>query len=64
MCMCVCVQLLLEHQDVLCPDPSDPLRLLLKDLGGVPTLQDLMGSNTSGAASTSELYMSVPVYTF
>ncbi|XP_075994982.1 ras GTPase-activating-like protein IQGAP3 isoform X2 [Genypterus blacodes] len=36
-------QLLLEHQDALCPDSSDPLRILLNDLGSVPTLQELMG---------------------
>ncbi|XP_070767372.1 ras GTPase-activating-like protein IQGAP3 [Enoplosus armatus] len=40
-------QLLLEHQEVLCPDPSDPLRLLLKDLGLVPTLQELIGESSS-----------------
>uniref|UniRef100_A0A673CHR1 IQ motif containing GTPase activating protein 3 n=1 Tax=Sphaeramia orbicularis TaxID=375764 RepID=A0A673CHR1_9TELE len=34
-------QLLLEHQEVLCPDPSDPLRIILTDLGSVPALQDL-----------------------
>ncbi|TNN22850.1 Ras GTPase-activating-like protein IQGAP1 [Liparis tanakae] len=39
-------QLLLEQQEVLSPDPSDPLRLLLKDLGPVPTLQELMGTTT------------------
>ncbi|KAM6936029.1 ras GTPase-activating-like protein IQGAP3 [Lycodopsis pacificus] len=40
-------QLLLEQQEVLCPDPSDSLRLLLKDLGSVPTLQDLIGESSS-----------------
>ncbi|KAM7421703.1 hypothetical protein PAMA_015717 [Pampus argenteus] len=40
-------KLLLEHQDVLCPDPSDPLSLLLKDLGSVPTLQDLIGESSA-----------------
>lgn len=39
----ICRQLLLEHQETLCPDSSDPLRLLLQDLGSVPTLQDLTG---------------------
>lgn len=39
----ICCQLLLEHQETLCPDSSDPLRLLLQDLGSVPTLQDLTG---------------------
>ncbi|XP_027131150.1 ras GTPase-activating-like protein IQGAP3 isoform X1 [Larimichthys crocea] len=40
-------QLLLEHQEVLCPDLSDPLSLLLKDLGSVPTLQELIGESLS-----------------
>lgn len=40
-------QLLLEQQEVLCPDPLDPLRLLLKDLGKVPTLQELIGESSS-----------------
>uniref|UniRef100_A0A673CS83 IQ motif containing GTPase activating protein 3 n=1 Tax=Sphaeramia orbicularis TaxID=375764 RepID=A0A673CS83_9TELE len=42
-------QLLLEHQEVLCPDPSDPLRIILTDLGSVPALQELIG--TTAAAS-------------
>ncbi|KAM6910752.1 ras GTPase-activating-like protein IQGAP3 [Xenentodon cancila] len=40
-------KLLLEHQEFLCPDPSDPLRLILKDLGPVPTLQELSGESSS-----------------
>ncbi|XP_056142140.1 ras GTPase-activating-like protein IQGAP3 [Lampris incognitus] len=36
-------KLLLEHQDSLCPDPSDPLLVLLRDLGTVPSLQELVG---------------------
>uniref|UniRef100_A0A8C2I3S2 IQ motif containing GTPase activating protein 3 n=1 Tax=Cyprinus carpio TaxID=7962 RepID=A0A8C2I3S2_CYPCA len=36
-------RLLLEHQDCLCPDPSDPLQQLLQDLGSVPSVQDLIG---------------------
>ncbi|XP_008296555.1 ras GTPase-activating-like protein IQGAP3 [Stegastes partitus] len=47
-------KLLLEHQGVLCPDPSDPLRLILKDLGPVPTLQDLSGESTTVADPGSE----------
>ncbi|XP_062255782.1 ras GTPase-activating-like protein IQGAP3 [Platichthys flesus] len=39
-------KLLLEHQDVLCPDSSDPLRLLLQDLGPVPPLQQLIGESS------------------
>lgn len=51
--MCFCVQLLLEQQEVLCPDPSDPLKQLLKDLGSVPKLQELIGTTTSAAGITS-----------
>uniref|UniRef100_A0A087XUA0 IQ motif containing GTPase activating protein 3 n=1 Tax=Poecilia formosa TaxID=48698 RepID=A0A087XUA0_POEFO len=40
-------KLLLEHQEVLCPDPLDPLRLILNDLGPVPSLQELNGSEAS-----------------
>uniref|UniRef100_A0A7N8YBW8 IQ motif containing GTPase activating protein 3 n=1 Tax=Mastacembelus armatus TaxID=205130 RepID=A0A7N8YBW8_9TELE len=47
-------QLLLEHQEVLCPNPSDPLRLLLKDLGPVPTLQELIGESSAVADPGSE----------
>ncbi|MBN3294999.1 IQGA3 protein, partial [Amia calva] len=36
-------QLLLEHKDSLCPDPTDPLRELLRDLGPVPSIVDLIG---------------------
>lgn len=42
-CVLVCVQLLLEHQDALCPDQNDALFLLLRDLGKVPSLQALVG---------------------
>ncbi|KAG7469536.1 hypothetical protein MATL_G00129770 [Megalops atlanticus] len=36
-------KLLLEHQDSLCPDPSDPLLELLRDLGKVPSIQAIIG---------------------
>ncbi|XP_051999765.1 ras GTPase-activating-like protein IQGAP3 [Xyrauchen texanus] len=36
-------RLLLEHQDSLCPDPSDPLQQLLQDLGSVSSVQDIVG---------------------
>ncbi|XP_017295443.1 ras GTPase-activating-like protein IQGAP3 [Kryptolebias marmoratus] len=44
-------KLLLEHQDVMCPDPSDPLRLILQDLGPVPSLQDLLGESSADPGS-------------
>uniref|UniRef100_A0A8D3C4J2 Ras GTPase-activating-like protein IQGAP3 n=1 Tax=Scophthalmus maximus TaxID=52904 RepID=A0A8D3C4J2_SCOMX len=40
-------KLLLEHQEVLCPDSSDPLKLLLQDLGAVPPLQELIGTTNN-----------------
>ncbi|XP_062279215.1 ras GTPase-activating-like protein IQGAP3 [Scomber scombrus] len=55
-------KLLLEHQDVLCPDPSDPLRQLLKDLGSVPTLQELIGEASAadpGSESSSKMEVSL-----
>ncbi|KAM9853558.1 ras GTPase-activating-like protein IQGAP3 [Aulostomus maculatus] len=45
-------KLLLEHQKVLCLESSDPLRLLLKDIGPVPTLQELMGTTTNTTADS------------
>uniref|UniRef100_A0AAQ5XAE7 IQ motif containing GTPase activating protein 3 n=1 Tax=Amphiprion ocellaris TaxID=80972 RepID=A0AAQ5XAE7_AMPOC len=47
-------KLLLEHQEVLCPDLSDPLRLILKDLGPVPTLLEISGESSSAADPGSE----------
>ncbi|CAK6979525.1 ras GTPase-activating-like protein IQGAP3 [Scomber scombrus] len=55
-------KLLLEHQDVLCPDPSDPLRQLMKDLGSVPTLQELIGEASAadpGSESSSKMEVSL-----
>uniref|UniRef100_A0A673CTZ4 IQ motif containing GTPase activating protein 3 n=1 Tax=Sphaeramia orbicularis TaxID=375764 RepID=A0A673CTZ4_9TELE len=46
-------QLLLEHQEVLCPDPSDPLRIILTDLGSVPALQELIGTTAAMASHVS-----------
>ncbi|XP_067365190.1 ras GTPase-activating-like protein IQGAP3 isoform X2 [Channa argus] len=42
-------KLLLEHQDVLCPDPSDPLSVLLNDVGSVPSLQEIIGDSSSAS---------------
>lgn len=42
-CVLLCVQLLLEHQDALCPDQNDALFILLRDLGKVPSVQALVG---------------------
>ncbi|XP_076746531.1 ras GTPase-activating-like protein IQGAP3 isoform X1 [Maylandia zebra] len=47
-------KLLLEHQEVLCPDPSDPLGLILKDLGPVPGLQELIGESAADPGSDSQ----------
>ncbi|XP_072249511.1 ras GTPase-activating-like protein IQGAP3 [Leuresthes tenuis] len=47
-------KLLLEHQEVLCPDPSDALRHILRDLGPVPMLQELVGDSSSAADPGSE----------
>ncbi|XP_028281626.1 ras GTPase-activating-like protein IQGAP3 isoform X2 [Parambassis ranga] len=46
-------KLLLEHQEVLCPDQSDPLRLILKDLGQVPSLQELSEVQDPGSELSS-----------
>ncbi|XP_034534751.1 ras GTPase-activating-like protein IQGAP3 [Notolabrus celidotus] len=52
-------KLLLEQQQVLCPDPSDPLRLLLKDLGPVPTLQELSGDPSADPGSDGKMEVSL-----
>ncbi|XP_013856323.1 ras GTPase-activating-like protein IQGAP1 [Austrofundulus limnaeus] len=44
-------KLLLEHQDAISSDPSDMLRLILQDLGPVPTLQELLGESWADAGS-------------
>lgn len=38
------LQLLLEHQDHVAPDPCDPLHELLEDLGELPAVPDLVGA--------------------
>lgn len=48
--MCVCVLLLLEHQDSLCPDQSGPMLTLLRDLGKVTTIHALVGEGAVSAA--------------
>ncbi|XP_065813652.1 ras GTPase-activating-like protein IQGAP3 [Labrus bergylta] len=52
-------RLLLEQQDVLCPDPSDPLRLLLNDLGAVPTLQELIGESSGDPESKTDVSLTL-----
>ncbi|XP_023819826.1 ras GTPase-activating-like protein IQGAP3 isoform X3 [Oryzias latipes] len=52
-------QLLLDHQDALCPDPSDPLKLILKDLGAVPSLEDLAGSAAEAELSKTEVSLTL-----
>uniref|UniRef100_A0A3Q2YWK7 Ras-GAP domain-containing protein n=1 Tax=Hippocampus comes TaxID=109280 RepID=A0A3Q2YWK7_HIPCM len=48
-------KLLLEHRDALCPEPSDQLRLLLADVGPIPTLQELVGTATTTAPGTRSI---------
>ena len=44
--MCrLCVQLLLEHVDIVAPDQYDPLHELLDDLGEVPDVDFLIGNS-------------------
>ena len=37
------IQLLVEHEEALAPEPSDPLRDILKDLGAIPSVEALLG---------------------
>ncbi|XP_063054723.1 ras GTPase-activating-like protein IQGAP3 [Engraulis encrasicolus] len=43
-------KLLLEHKDSLCQDSSDPLLELLRDVGRVPSIQDIIGEGVVNAA--------------
>ncbi|XP_066538517.1 ras GTPase-activating-like protein IQGAP3 isoform X2 [Hoplias malabaricus] len=43
-------KLLLEHQDALCPEQNDPLLMLLRDLGKVPSVQALVGEGVINSA--------------
>uniref|UniRef100_A0A8C5BF84 IQ motif containing GTPase activating protein 3 n=1 Tax=Gadus morhua TaxID=8049 RepID=A0A8C5BF84_GADMO len=57
-------KLLLEHQEALGPSPSDPLRVLLGELGGVPSLEELLGKSPSlardsGGSSADQSKMEV-----
>uniref|UniRef100_A0A8C1RL25 IQ motif containing GTPase activating protein 3 n=1 Tax=Cyprinus carpio TaxID=7962 RepID=A0A8C1RL25_CYPCA len=52
-------RLLLEHQDCLCPDPSDPLQQLLQDLGSVPSVQDLIDPNAEQTLSKMEVSLTL-----
>lgn len=44
----------------MCQDPSDPLRLILNDLGPVPTLQELMGTAAHASPILLNPVMSMP----
>ena len=37
------LQLLIDHEDAVAPDPNDPLRIILKDLGPSPSIESLIG---------------------
>ena len=41
------LQLLIEHEDAIAPDPSDPLRDILRDLGPSPSVEGLLGTPTA-----------------
>uniref|UniRef100_A0A671MXL5 Ras GTPase-activating-like protein IQGAP3 n=1 Tax=Sinocyclocheilus anshuiensis TaxID=1608454 RepID=A0A671MXL5_9TELE len=51
-------RLLLEHQDCLCPDPSDPLQQLLQDLGSVQSVQDLVEGQLNPSDPNAEQTLS------
>ncbi|XP_077012591.1 ras GTPase-activating-like protein IQGAP3 [Tamandua tetradactyla] len=54
-------RLLLEHQDWIAPDHTDPLHELLEDLGELPTVPDLVGDNVAadGNIDLSKLEVSL-----
>ena len=42
--ICDTHELLVKYEDLISPDPSDPLHELLEDLGPVPSVATLLGS--------------------
>ncbi|KAL8562627.1 hypothetical protein ACOMHN_011199 [Nucella lapillus] len=46
--------LLLQHQDTIAPEHEDPLHELLEDLGEVPTIDELLGTELTGDEATNE----------
>ena len=41
--ICSTHQLLLEHEEAVAPNPSDPLHPVLKELGQPPTVEEFLG---------------------
>jgi len=41
--ICSTHSLLIDHEDAIAPDPEDPLRIILKDLGPSPSVESLLG---------------------
>lgn len=35
---------MVEHEEALAPEPTDPLREILKDLGAIPSVEALLGN--------------------
>ncbi|XP_076443787.1 ras GTPase-activating-like protein IQGAP1 isoform X2 [Babylonia areolata] len=46
--------LLLQHQENIAPEHEDPLHELLEDLGDVPTIDELLGTELTGDEATNE----------
>ena len=38
------LQLLIEHEDAIAPDPDDPMKVILRDLGPSPSVEGLLGT--------------------
>ncbi|XP_048258787.1 ras GTPase-activating-like protein IQGAP1 isoform X2 [Haliotis rufescens] len=47
-------QLLLQHQDAIAPEHQDALHELLEDLGEVPTIDELLGTELTGDETTND----------
>ncbi|CAL1534099.1 unnamed protein product [Lymnaea stagnalis] len=47
-------QLLLQHQETIAPEPSDPLHELLEDLGEAPSIDDLLGTALTKDETTND----------
>jgi len=51
LCLFVCVQLLIDHEEAVAPQRDDPLHLILKDLGPSPSIESLIGKGYSTSES-------------
>lgn len=50
-------QLLSQHEDAIAPDPDDPMRDILRDLGPSPSVESLLGTCTYRLVGRDQVYV-------